>query len=96
VAMTGGRAGSEQAETLALRALAYIAGDEERFQRFLLSTGTTPDDVRLRAAEPDFLSGVFDHMLADEALLIAFAEDAGMAPEQVALARYRLPGAVFD
>ena len=96
MAMTGGRAGSEQAETLALQALAYIAREEERFERFLLSTGTTPDDVRRRAAEPEFLSGVFDHMLADEALLIAFAEEAGMTPEQVALARYRLPGAVMD
>ena len=96
MAMTGGRAGGEQAETLALQALAYIAGDEARLQRFLLSTGVTPDDVRRRAAEPEFLSGVFDHMLADEALLIAFAESAGLAPEKVAQARYRLPGAVMD
>jgi len=95
VAMGKNKAG-EQAETLALRALAFIAGDEERFQRFLLSTGTTPDDVRQRAAQPDFLSGVFDHMLADEALLLAFAEDAALEPSSVMAARYRLPGAVMD
>jgi hypothetical protein len=86
----------EQAEALALRALAYIAGDEDRFYRFLLSTGTSPDDVRRRAAEPDFLSGVIDHLLTDEALLIAFAEDAALEPSAVMAARYRLPGAVTD
>lgn len=96
MSLTGERAAAEQAETLALRALAYIAGDEQRFQRFLLATGTTPDDVRRRAADPDFLSGVYDHMLADEALLVAFAEEAGLAPSKIAAARYRLPGAAIE
>jgi hypothetical protein len=83
----------EQAEAVALRALAYLAGDEERFHRFLLSTGTTPADVRRRAGEPDFLSGVIDHLLTDDALLIAFAEDAALEPSAVVAARRRLPGA---
>jgi hypothetical protein len=86
----------EQAEAMALRVLAFLAGDEERFHRFLLSTGTTPDDVRRRAGEPDFLSGVIDHLLTDDALLIAFAEDAALEPAAVVAARRRLPGAVLD
>ena len=96
MSITVQQAAAEQAETLALRALAFIAGDEERFQRFLISTGTTPDDVRRRAADPDFLSGVYDHMLADEALLVAFAEDADLEPSKIVAARYRLPGAVME
>ena len=91
-----GSAGSEQAETMALRALAFIAGDEERFQRFLVMTGAAPDDVRAQAAEPDFLAGVFDHLLADETLLLAFAEEAALEPEAIVRARYRLPGAVME
>lgn len=86
----------EQAEALALRALAFLAGDEDRFHRFLLSTGATAEDVRQRAAEPEFLSGVIDHLLTDEALLVAFAEDAALEPSSVAAARYRLPGAVME
>lgn len=86
----------EQAEALALRALAFLAGDEDRFHRFLLSTGATAEDVRQRAAEPEFLSGVIDHLLTDEALLVAFAEDAALEPSSVAAARYRLPGAVLE
>jgi hypothetical protein len=91
-----GSTAGERAEALALHALAFIAADEERFQRFLVATGATPDDVRARAAQPDFLSGVFDHMLADEALLLAFAEDAALQPESIVAARYRLPGAVME
>jgi hypothetical protein len=94
--MTGERAAAELAETLALRALAFIAADEERLQRFLVSTGTTPDDVRARAADPDFLAGVYDHLLADDALLVAFAEEVDLPPEEVAVQRYRLPGAVME
>ena len=86
----------EQAEAVALRALAFIAGDEDRFSRFLLATGTTPEDVRRRAAEPDFLSGVIDYLLSDDALLIAFAEDASLDPSTVAAVRYLLPGAVVE
>jgi Protein of unknown function (DUF3572) len=96
VSLTGERAAAERAETLGLQALAFIAADEERFQRFLVSTGTTPDDARARAADPHFLAGVYDHMLADEALLVAFADTAGIAPEKIVAARYRLPGAVME
>ena len=93
--MRGERA-AEQAETLALRLLAFIASDEERFQRFLASSGTTPDDVKRRAADADFLAGVYDHMLADEALLVAFADTADIAPETIVAARHRLPGAAME
>ena len=52
--------------------------------------------VARRAAEPEFLSGVIDHLLTDEALLVAFAEDAALEPSSVAAARYRLPGAMME
>ena len=86
----------ERAETLALQALTFIAADEDRFGRFLALTGLTADEVRRRAGEADFLSGVFDHMLGDEALLVSFAEQAGLDPSAVAAARHRLPGATME
>lgn len=86
----------DQAEALALRALAFLVGDDHRFQRFLLSTGATAEDARRRATEPEFLSGVIDHLLTDEALLVAFAQDAALEPSAVAAARWRLPGAAMD
>ena len=85
-------AGREQAETLALQALGYLAADEDRLYRFLLSTGLTPQDVRDRVGDPAFLAGVLDHLLTDDALVVAFAEDNALEPEAVMTARRRLPG----
>ena len=84
--------GREQAETLALQALGYLAADEDRLHRFLLSTGLTPQDVRDRAGDPAFLAGVLDHLLTDDALVVAFAADNALEPEAVMTARRRLPG----
>lgn len=84
---------TEQAEALALRALAFLAGDEERFSRFLLLTGAAPEDIRARAADPGFLSGVMDHMISDEPLLLSFAEQAALEPSDIVAARRQLPGA---
>lgn len=84
--------GREQAETLALQALAYLAAEEQRLYRFLLATGLTPQDVRDRAADPLFLAGVLDHLLTDDAMTAAFAEAYALAPEAVMAARRRLPG----
>jgi Protein of unknown function (DUF3572) len=80
----------EAAETLAVQALVFIAEQPEQLSRFLAVTGIAPDQIRDAAREPDFLAGVLDHMLGDEALLIAFAESAGIDPAAVA----RLRGAL--
>ena len=61
----------------------------------------TPDDesresdVRDAAREPNFLAGVLEHILADETLLIAFANTAGIDPAEVARARQAL-GKVWE
>jgi hypothetical protein len=77
----------ESAESLAVQALAFLAGDPDRLGRFLAVTGIAPEAIRSAAAEPGFLMGVLDHVLADERLLIAFADEAGIAPEEVGRAR---------
>lgn len=85
-------AGQDQAETLALQALGYLAADEDRLCRFLAATGLTPQELRQRAGDPVFLAGVLDHLLTDDALIVAFAESAALPPEAVMAARRRLPG----
>ena len=80
----------EAAETLAVQALVFIAEQPEQLSRFLAVTGIAPDQIRDAAREPDFLAGVLDHMLGDEALLIAFAESAGIDPASVARLRSML------
>jgi hypothetical protein len=80
----------EEAEALALTALEFLSQDGERIGRFLALSGLDPGNLRKAAAEPGFLPGVLDHVAGDEALLIAFAEDAGVAPERIGEARHLL------
>jgi hypothetical protein len=77
----------EAAETLAVQALAFLAEEPDRLAGFLGATGLTPDRIRESASQPDFLIGVLEHMLADESLLVAFADSAGINPADIARAR---------
>jgi hypothetical protein len=86
------KASREAAEMLGIQALAFIADDSERLTRFLGMTGIGPDQIRAAAREPGFLAGILEHMLADESLLIGFADSAGIDPAQVARARSALSG----
>ena len=81
------------AETLALRALAWIATDDDRLMRFLALSGTGLDEVRARATDPAFLGGVLDCLLGDEQWVLGFAADTGLDPALPATARQCLPGA---
>jgi hypothetical protein len=82
----------EAAETLAIQAFAFIADDPERLGGFLAATGLTPQRIRESADHPDFLVGVLEHMLADESLLIAFADSAAADPADIARALGTLGG----
>jgi hypothetical protein len=49
-------------------------------------------DRHRAAREPNFLAGVLEHILADENLLVAFAERAGIDPAEVDRARQAFGG----
>jgi hypothetical protein len=85
-------AGVDSAQSLAVSALAFIAADSDRLSRFLSLTGLGPDNLRTAAADPAFLGSVLDYLVADEALLVEFAADAGLKPEAVARAYAVLRG----
>lgn len=87
---------SEEAELLAIHALGFLAAEPERLQRFMDLSGLDVAAIRAGAAKPAFLGGILDHLLADESLLLIFAEDRGMRPERVAELRRKLPGAAVD
>lgn len=83
----------DEAETLAIQAVAFLAGQEEHFLRFVALTGTTVDTLRESLADAAVLGAVLDFVLADEALLLAFCASAAIAPDRPARARRLLPGA---
>ena len=82
----------EAAEALAIEALAWLAKDEAAAGAFLAAAGAAPQDLRARAAEPEFLGFVLDFLLSDEARLIAFCREAGRPFEAPMRARAALPG----
>ncbi len=84
--------GPAEATTLAIRALAFLASDDDVLGRFLGTTGLGVDDLRTRTEDPALLGAVLDFLLGDEPLLLRFCADAEYPPELPARARAKLPG----
>ena len=87
---------AEVAESLAIQALAFLAGESEQLGRFLAITGIGPEGVRSAAREPQFLAGVLEYVTGDEPLLLAFATQIGIDPADVARACATLGGRTND
>jgi hypothetical protein len=86
----------EAATQLAIAALTFLAGETERLERFLALTGLGPQSLRAAAREPSFLLGVLDHVASDESLLLAFANENGIDPQDVGRARDALAERLGD
>ncbi len=80
----------ERAKIVALRALAYLVGDEAVLQRFMDLSGIDPSDLRQRANDPAMLAGVLDFFLGNEAQLLEMCQETGLAAEEPAQARHGL------
>lgn len=65
---------ADSAETLALRALGWLVGNEELLPVFLGSTGAELSDLRARASDPAFLASVLEFLTMDDAWVIAFCD----------------------
>ena len=89
--MTDDRQKRENAEALAIRALAFVAADPELLPRFLAITGIEAPSIRQAALEPGFLAGVLQFILAHEPTLMRFSEASGIPPQQVSAAFRALP-----
>jgi hypothetical protein len=81
----------EDAQAVALKAVAFIAADDDLLPRFVALSGCGMDDIRQRIGDPAFLGGVLDFVLADEPTLLAFVAAAELAPETPMAARAKLP-----
>jgi Protein of unknown function (DUF3572) len=86
----------DAASELAIEALGFIAADPEQLSRFLALSGIDPGAIRRAAAEPGFLGGVLAYVAGNERTLLAFAAEAGVAPEEVEKARTVLAGADWE
>jgi hypothetical protein len=79
-------------ETLALGALSWTLGEDQRAERLLALTGLTPETLRQRVDDPAFLAAVLRFLEGHEPDLLACASDLGVDPASLVAARRRLEG----
>jgi len=83
----------DAAEALAFRVVAFIASDEAYLGDFLSRSGLSPQHLAELIEDRGFLTGVLDHLLADEPLMLAFCGNAGIDPSDIQPARNALASA---
>lgn len=82
----------DAAETLALRALGWLAVEDDLLGRFLAASGSAAADLASGATDPWFLAAVLDFILSDDLIVIAFCDAADYAYPEPMAARAALPG----
>jgi len=82
----------DAAETLGLKALAWLVTNDDLLPVFLNATGAGENDLRERAGDPEFLGSVLDFLMMDDAWVIAFCDIHDIPYEQPMFARAALPG----
>ena len=80
----------EDPATLALNALVWTLGDDDRAGRLLAVTGLDADDLRARLSDPAVLGASLAFLLANETDLIACADALGVRPTVLADAAGKL------
>jgi hypothetical protein len=80
----GNAVNTDDAEAIALQALAYLAADTQRLSRFLALTGSDLGELRETAKMPEFQASILEYMMGDESLLLAFCQEAGIDPAIIA------------
>jgi hypothetical protein len=83
---------ADAAETLALKALGFLAAENDAFERFLRLSGVNLQDLRERAADPLILAAVLDFILTDDALVVGLCDREALNPRLIQDARRVLPG----
>jgi len=83
----------DHAETVALQALGWLAGNEELLPLFLGSTGADSAEMAARATDPAFLASVLEFLTMDDAWVVAFCDVAEMPYDRPLRALDALPGA---
>ncbi len=82
----------DAAETIALQALAWLAGNEDLLGVFLGASGASEADLRAGATDPAFLGALLDFLTMDDAWVVAFCDSAGLGYDAPLAARRALPG----
>jgi len=80
------------AEQYAIAALNWLSENPMDLKLFLDQNGASINDVRIRAAEPEFLTFVLDFFLTSDQLVVELSNHLNIKPENLSLARDCLGG----
>ncbi len=83
---------ADQAEVIGLQVLGWLAAKDELLTVFMGASGSSVDDFKERAQDPEFLGAVLDFILMDDSWVIEFCDGQGMEYTKLAEARMALPG----
>ncbi|WP_439111276.1 DUF3572 domain-containing protein [Lentibacter sp.] len=82
----------EMAEDIGIKALIWLAGNEDLLPVFLGASGALAGDIKAQAGEPAFLASVLDFLLMDDAWVMGFCDAEGLKYDLPMRARAALPG----
>lgn len=82
----------ELAEDIGIKALIWLAGNEELLPVFLGASGALANDIKAQAGEPAFLASVLDFLLMDDAWIMGFCDGEGLKYDLPMRARAALSG----
>lgn len=83
---------SDYAEMVALKALAWLAGNDELFATFLTSSGTDAHTISKAAGDATFLASVLDFIVMHDEWVIALCNDTGLNYSEPMKALQSFPG----
>ena len=81
----------EAADTYALKVLGWLVGDAEILPIFMGSSGSSAEDIKARAQDPEFLIAVLDFVMLDDVWVLACCQACSLAPDEMHIARQLLP-----
>jgi hypothetical protein len=79
-------------EQVALKAIVWLAGNDELLPVFMGATGADEAAFRTDLGAPEFQASVLDFLLMDDAWVIAFCDSQGLPYDRLMQARAALPG----
>jgi hypothetical protein len=80
------------AEQVALKAIVWLAGNDELLPVFMGSTGADEAAFREGVTDPDFQASVLDFLMMDDSWVMAFCDLERLPYERLMQARAALPG----
>ncbi len=82
----------EAAQTIAIKALGWLIGNDELLFVFMGSTGTSVEDLKAGIEDPSLLVSVLDFILVEDRWVLDFCDFAGFDPHKLQSVRQALPG----